>query len=141
MNANKRFVFDTNTLVSAAIFPNSIPAQALRTAILNGDLAFSPETEHEFVTVLSRSKFDRYLTHSERIAFVTATMQYSLMFDNVLQLIACRDAKDDKFLSLAVHAQSSALVTGDDDLLVLNPFRGTAIIQPAEFLLWNRTFQ
>ena len=135
MKANKRFVLDTNTLVSAAIFRNSVPAQALRFAILNGVLVFSPETEHEFVQVLSRAKFDKYLARSERIAFVTATMQYAVMLEGIPPLLACRDPKDDKFLSLAVYAQSAALVTGDDDLLVLHPFQGIAIVRPAEFVL------
>lgn len=139
MKASKRFVFDTNTLISAAIFKSSVPAQALRHAILIGELVFSPETESELVRVLSRSKFDRYLTHSERIAFITAVMQYAVMLDEPPPVIACRDPKDDKFLSIAVYAGASVIVTGDDDLLVLHPFRGITIIRPADFfkLPWH----
>jgi hypothetical protein len=39
-----------------------------------------------------------------------------------------------KFLDLAVGGEASILVTGDDDLLTLNPFRGVRILTPAEFL-------
>jgi predicted nucleic acid-binding protein len=46
----------------------------------------------------------------------------------------CRDPKDDKFLELALSAQASCLVTGDQDLLVLHPFRGIPILTPAAFL-------
>ena len=49
-------------------------------------------------------------------------------------ITACRDPKDDKFLTLAVAANADYIVTGDDDLLVLHPFRGIQIIKPAEFL-------
>jgi len=47
---------------------------------------------------------------------------------------SCRDAKDNKFLELAVAGKASCIVSGDDDLLVLNPFRGIPIITPREFL-------
>jgi predicted nucleic acid-binding protein len=47
---------------------------------------------------------------------------------------ACRDPRDDKFLEVAVHGRADAIVTGDRDLLDLNPFRGIAILTPAEYL-------
>jgi uncharacterized protein len=47
---------------------------------------------------------------------------------------ACRDPKDDKFLELAVNASADIIVTGDEDLLVLHPFRGISILRPADFL-------
>ena len=42
---------------------------------------------------------------------------------------ACRDVKDDKFLELAVNGNADVIVTGDADLLVLNPFREIEIIK------------
>ena len=48
---------------------------------------------------------------------------------------ACRDPKDDKILELAYNGNAVCIVTGDNDLLVMNPFRGVAIIKPAEFLM------
>lgn len=47
---------------------------------------------------------------------------------------ACRDPKDDKFLELAVNGSASLIITGDKDLLALDPFRGIGIITPAGFL-------
>ncbi len=47
---------------------------------------------------------------------------------------ACRDPKDDKFLDLAVNGQATCLISGDADLLALHPFRGIAILTPAQFL-------
>lgn len=47
----------------------------------------------------------------------------------------CRDDKDNKFLELAVNGNADYLITGDEDLLVLNPFQNIAIIKPNEFLL------
>jgi hypothetical protein len=46
----------------------------------------------------------------------------------------CRDAKDDKFLELAVNGDAELLVSGDQDLLILNPFLGISIVTVKEFL-------
>lgn len=46
----------------------------------------------------------------------------------------CRDSKDDKFLELAVSGRAHCIVSGDSDLLILNPFRGIVILTAAEFL-------
>ena len=40
---------------------------------------------------------------------------------------------DDKFLELAVNGRTDLILTGDKDLLVLNPFRGIPIVAPATF--------
>jgi predicted nucleic acid-binding protein len=50
------------------------------------------------------------------------------------EITACRDAKDDKFLSLAVSGSASHIVSGDRDLLLLHPLRGIAIVTPQAFL-------
>lgn len=47
---------------------------------------------------------------------------------------ACRDPKDDKFLSLAVSGGADLILTGDKDLLDLHPFRGIAIVSPQQYL-------
>lgn len=46
----------------------------------------------------------------------------------------CRDAKDNKFLELAQSGRADHIISGDGDLLVLNPFRGILILTPREFL-------
>ena len=48
-------------------------------------------------------------------------------------VFACRDPKDDKFLELAVNGHADVIVSGDADLLVLNPFRDIPILTPAGF--------
>lgn len=47
---------------------------------------------------------------------------------------ACRDPTDDKFLELAVNGMADAIVTGENDLLALHPFRAIAVMTPAAFL-------
>ena len=46
----------------------------------------------------------------------------------------CRDAKDNKYLELALAASAATIFSGDADLLVLDPWRGVRIVQPAAYL-------
>ena len=86
------------------------------------------------VEVLRRDKFDRYLKRKTREEFLKALLQKSIFVEVTEIIQACRDAKDDKFLELAVSGNASHLVSGDEDLLVLNPFRGIPIVTAKQFL-------
>jgi putative PIN family toxin of toxin-antitoxin system len=50
------------------------------------------------------------------------------------RIAACRDPTDNKFLQLAVSGHADLIVTGDADLLVLNPFRSIPIVSAATFV-------
>ena len=50
------------------------------------------------------------------------------------RIAACRDPTDDKFPELAVNGHADLIVSGDGDLLALNPFRQVPIITPAAFV-------
>lgn len=129
-----RVVLDTNVLVSATLFPESIPRQALRKAYGDCEVVFSEETIAELNTVLLRDKFNRFMSVNERTRLGRAFVDAAKVVDDIVALQACRDAGDDRFLALAVAAGARYLVTGDADLLALVPFRDLAIVTPAEFL-------
>jgi predicted nucleic acid-binding protein len=50
------------------------------------------------------------------------------------RIAACRDPTDDKFLELAVNGRADLIISGDRDLLALDPFRSIPIITPAAFM-------
>ena len=129
-----RFVLDTNTLVSAALFPNGTPGRALDKAISEGLLVISARTLAEFIEVLYRGKFDKYLSDARRKEFVDSIETVSYEVEIRETITACRDPSDDKFLEVAVNGHARVIVTGDVDLLVLNPFRNVRIVQPRAFL-------
>ena len=66
--------------------------------------------------------------------FLAVLTREAQWIDVDMQITACRDPKDDKFLSLAVSGEATHIVTGDADLLVLHPFRGIRIVTPSTFL-------
>ena len=46
----------------------------------------------------------------------------------------CRDPADNKYLELALAAKASVIVASDEDLLVLDPWRGIRIMTPADYV-------
>jgi predicted nucleic acid-binding protein len=46
----------------------------------------------------------------------------------------CRDPKDNFLLNLAIDSKADYLVTGDDDLLILDRVENTKIIKMKDFL-------
>ncbi len=46
----------------------------------------------------------------------------------------CRDPDDNKFLEIAIDGKADHIISGDKDLLALNPFQGIPIIKPADFI-------
>jgi putative PIN family toxin of toxin-antitoxin system len=134
MSVEGRYVVDTGVLVSAAVFPDSVPGQAVREALGRGRLLLSQATAEEISDVLARPKFDRYVRPQTRRRFLAALVRRALVVETNRPLRICRDPKDDKFLELAVCGNASLLITGDRDLLVLDPFQGIAIVTPARFL-------
>lgn len=88
----------------------------------------------ELFEVLHRKQFRRYIDEDDIRRFIAALTREAEWVEVDSEVIACRDPKDDKFLSLAVRGRATHIITGDSDLLVLDPFRGVAILSPAAFL-------
>lgn len=134
MMSDLLIVFDTNVLVSALLAQNSIPQRALEKALRTGHLAQSLDTLNELRTVLERRKFDKYLTREERLQFLAMLVRESILITVTESISASRDAKDDKFLALALACGARFIVSGDDDLLSLHPFQDVTILSPKAFL-------
>ncbi len=134
MKARTRVVVDTNVLLSRLLVPGSVPAQAVRRAVEQGQILAGEATLEELAGVLSRPKFDRYLTVSERQQFLRLFMRIAQWVPILHPVQACRDPRDDKFLALAVNGEAGVIITGDQDLLVLDPFRDVRILEPAAYL-------
>ncbi|HEY2415717.1 MAG TPA: putative toxin-antitoxin system toxin component, PIN family [Pirellulaceae bacterium] len=136
MSPKLRVAFDSNALVSALLFEHSPPGQAFYAVLERGDILLSRETFAELSEVLERKKFDRYVTKEQREHFLVMLLDEATLVEADEKVLACRDPKDNKFLELAISGSAACLVTGDEDLLVLNPFRGVPIMTPVAFLSW-----
>jgi putative PIN family toxin of toxin-antitoxin system len=129
------FVIDTYILISAFILPNSTARKALNKARKEGFVVISQESANEFTETFIRPKFDKYLPLEIRLEIIDDFISLAYTVKPSIKIVKCRDPKDDKFLELACTAEVNCIVTGDQDLLVLNPFKGIAIKTAAEFLM------
>jgi putative PIN family toxin of toxin-antitoxin system len=84
--------------------------------------------------VIYRKKFDRYISNEQRDQFLTAPVQTGTLIEITEDIRVCRDSKDNMILELAVNGQADVIVSGDDDLLALHPFRGISIFAPEDAL-------
>lgn len=136
MSAKPTVVFDTQVLLRATINRQSLPAKLFFDERHIYHLAASAETIAEVREVLNRpvlrSKF-----HTLTDATVAQTLA---LLSNAQQVVlkavetVSRDPKDDIFLATAVEAQAQYLVTEDNDLLVLDRYKGIQIVNALAFL-------
>ena len=127
-------VFDASTVVSAALKADSIPERALLRAEEVDVFALSAAVDGEIADVLNRPKFARPIPHERRERFLRILREAAIWYDPAVRVADCRDAKDDKYLELALAAGAEIIVSSDDDLLVLHPWRGVHILSPADYL-------
>lgn len=141
-----RATIDTNLFVSALITPRGLPGLLLR-AWERGEFVVvtSPALVTELEAVLARDKLRaRYFLSPEAVGRLVGRLRYVAEQAAVPAdlPIHSRDPNDDKFLAAALGGGADFLVTGDEDLLVLDgePALGRLRIATArEFLELLRT--
>ncbi|MDO9713834.1 putative toxin-antitoxin system toxin component, PIN family [Paracraurococcus lichenis] len=127
-------VFDATTLVSATFRRDGVPARAVRHALRSDRVAVSEAVLAELLDVLDRPRLARFIDPELRAELVGQLDALGLLFTPTEAVADCRDAKDDKYLELALAAGAEVIVSGDADLLVLHPWRGVRVLRPADYL-------
>lgn len=128
------WVLDTNVLISAALSSKGAPHALVQHILNNGCLVFSNATFEELRSHIYRPQFDRYLSLEMREGLLhdfSASAKW-LEPDEVLPY--SRDPSDDVFISIAVKAGLSLLVSGDKDLLEAPLPPGLNVLTPAQAL-------
>lgn len=133
-----RIIIDTNVLVSRAIKAGPTITRVVSLTEQIGQLLTSQEVFDELRNVMMRFVNKRYVS-LEEAAILLADYSDAAQWIPILERITlCRDPQDNKFLALAANGKADVLVTGDDDLLMHHPFRGTQILSPLDFI---KTFE
>jgi uncharacterized protein len=129
-------VLDVSTFVSAALKANSIPERALLRAIgAPNRLALSQAVEDEYREVVSRPKFDRFVSVERRRRILDIVVVGAERVEPTEAVRECLDPKDDKYLALAAAARAEVIVSSDvRHLLSMHPWRGIPILSPADYL-------
>ena len=135
-----RVVIDTNVWLSAALSPTGAPSQVVRRVLASGVPVFSHATFAELEARIWKPKFDRYLSMEARQGILHDARALSQWVDIPTDIAAqrfCRDGDDDKLIHTALAASALWLVTGDQDLLVIQADLGVRILAPAHVLLMD----
>ena len=97
-------------LVSSSVpsyYRGQFRGKRLICALAHGIVLASADTIDELDEVLRRPKFNRYLREEERLLFLAAFIRDANVVDVTEKLTECRDAKDNKFLELAVSGNAT----------------------------------
>ncbi|MFZ0732466.1 MAG: putative toxin-antitoxin system toxin component, PIN family [Candidatus Sulfotelmatobacter sp.] len=137
MPTSERIVVDTNVFVSGLLRLSSVPGRAASQAMDRAVLLVSQATMSELGDVLAQAKFDRYVSLEQRLQFISLVANQAEFVPIIRLVRECRDPKDDKFLEVALNGSADVIVTGDADLLALNPWREIAILTPTDYLARN----
>jgi len=135
-----RVIADANVLVSAALTRSpQAPSALTLDAALTGriELITSPHLLQEIAMVLARPRLRKYLSTQEAHRYITdLAAQTNLTADPPGPHPAlCRDPHDDYLLALAATTSAELLVTGDLDLLSIDPGQLTVqIITPRQLV-------
>jgi putative PIN family toxin of toxin-antitoxin system len=134
MHTAERVVVDTNVFVSGLLREFSVPGQAAAKARHNAVLLVSQATMHELADVLALAKFDHYVTVQHRVQFIQLIARVAEFVPIIHPIRECCDPKDDKFLEVALNGRADVILTGDEDLLAMNPWREIEILSPTRYL-------
>jgi len=97
-------------------------------------LIFSDELISEFVEVVNRPKFEKYFSKNDIEKILDYFDQYGKLIKVKSDTKICRDEKDNFLLNLSIDSKADYLITGDNDLLVLEKIERTKIINFTDFI-------
>jgi uncharacterized protein len=132
-----RVVIDTGVVVSALIKKEGTSRKAFISALDECTLLISLNTLSELAEVLNRAKFKQFFSREEQRGVLEIIGFKGEQIEVISKIAICRDPKDDMFLNLAIDGKADVILTRDPDLLVLHPFQGIQILNPADFLVWR----
>lgn len=128
-----RLILDTNLWISFLI---SSKYEKLDKLLFDQKctLLFSRELLEEFITVAARPKLKKYFSKTDLTDLLDTIDEVAEFVGVTSEVIECRDPNDNFLLSLAVDGKADFLLTGDNDLLVLERIGDTEIKTISEFL-------
>ena len=136
-NGDRHIVIDTNIWISAWLSDHGAPAKLLESLPNEVVVVFTTDTFVELESRVWKPKFDRYLSMERRktlLREVEGMAHWVEVPPGIKDWCYCRDPDDDKFIHAALSADCSWLVSGDYDLLCLDPLDGLRLVSANDAL-------
>jgi len=127
-----KVIFDTKIWISFLIGKRLLN---IKNFICSGNIIIvvTPQLINEIKIVTQREKLKKYFNQNDVNGLIDLMETISLNVDIKEKHLICRDSKDNFLLDLIEFSNADFLVTGDKDLLELNPFKSGQIINPKDF--------
>jgi putative PIN family toxin of toxin-antitoxin system len=132
-------VVDASVLVSAFLFPESVPGRVLKLAhqgkfVLHHSPLLIDETRFALLSTRLRDSYN--YGDAAVLAWCTELEEVGTLFTALLPEIEpiCRDANDDHVIATALAVNADFIVTGDKDLLTLSQYQSIRIRTARAFL-------
>ena len=130
-------LLDTNVLV-AALIARGACTDLLEYCVRHHVIISSRPLLDELREVLSRKFHQGPVDVRGAIRLFAAT--FTLVTPDALEPPVCRDRDDDVVLASARAGDCAAIITGDQDLLILDPFQGIRVFAPSAFWKWESEY-
>lgn len=128
-------VFDVNVLISALIIKGKPKELWLKAVRKEFNLVSSRQILSDFLAVVGRKKFQRYVKEKDIVDFLEA-FNSTAKFVNTRSnfRVVKQDPDDDVILATAYDGRADYIVSGDRHLLELKKFRRIKIVTVDEML-------
>ncbi len=125
-----RVVFDTNVIV-AGLVAKGLCHELIEVHLPLHEAILSRELWDELLRTLE----EKFGLGEEELPFLALYRRHAAWVEpQRLEAPVSRDPDDDRVLATALTGQADVIVTGDDDLLILETFKGVEILAPRRFL-------
>jgi len=130
-----RVVFDVNVLVSGLIVKGKPQELWLKAKAKEFTLIASHQIVSEFVKVICRKKFEKYVNEDDVRMFLEDLHQTAkfIRLRSKFKVVK-EDPADDTILRTAYDGKADYIISGDNHLLSMGEFRGTKIVKIDEML-------
>ena len=129
-----KLVLDTNVLV-AALVTRGVCSDLLEHCVRQHIVISSQPMLSELRDVLIRKFRQRDVDVRNALRLFAET--FILVAPDALKPPVCRDRDDDLVLATALAGECDAIITGDQDLIILDPFRDIRVVAPSAFWKWE----
>ena len=126
-----RIVFDTNVLISATLWENSVAQKFLFKCIKENIQIFSSqEIIEEYTKILARD-FDYTKPKIEEI--LEKILQFLTLVNPTKRVSVVKDDPDDnKIIECALESNAESIISYDKHLLKLKEYSGITVVRPEE---------
>lgn len=129
-----RIVIDTNIWLSALISSDTRKRLKIILSQPEVEIIGTDALIEELREVAMRPKFRKYVTKAQATSFLNLIIdRLDIISPPHSEISVCRDPNDDFLLALCKDGDIDFLITGDKDLLSLDPFEKTRIVSLGDF--------